>query len=84
MRLDAETGAVVSHDRFKAKLLGEQVYASNYNLHTGAFFGIAGVVLWMLASLMMPVFFVTGWILYLQRRKVERSAAGMISPQPAE
>ena len=84
MRLDAQNGGVVSHDRFKAKPLGEQVYASNYNLHTGAYFGVIGVVLWMLASLMMPVFFVTGWILYLQRRKVERSAARVGSPQPAE
>lgn len=84
MRLDAATGAVVSHDRFKAKPLGEQIYASNYNLHTGAYFGIVGVVLWMLASLLMPVFFVTGWILYLQRRKVEKRAKARAVPQAAE
>jgi sulfite reductase (NADPH) flavoprotein alpha-component len=84
MRLDASTGAVVSHDRFKAKALGEQVYSSNYNLHTGAYFGIVGVVLWMLASLMMPVFFVTGWILYLGRRKDKRAPAQTPALQPAE
>jgi sulfite reductase (NADPH) flavoprotein alpha-component len=85
MRLDAETGTVVSHDRFKTKPFGEQVYSSNYNLHTGAYFGIVGVILWMLASLMMPVFFVTGWILYLKRRKAEK-AAGIraVAAQPAE
>jgi hypothetical protein len=38
----------------------------------------------MLASLMMPVFFVTGWILYLQRRKVERRDRAAPIPQPAE
>lgn len=84
MRLDAETGAVVSHDRFKAKPLGEQVYASNYNLHTGAYFGLIGVVLWMLASLMMPVFFVTGWILYLQRRRIQKRSKIKPALQPAE
>ncbi len=84
MRLDSVTGAVVSHDRFKAKPLGEQVYSSNYNIHTGAYFGVVGIILWMLASLMMPVFFITGWILYLHRRKVEKSAARVPSPQPAE
>lgn len=84
MRLDAETGVVVSHDRFKTKSLGEQVYSSNYNLHTGAYFGVVGVVLWMLASLMMPVFFVTGWILYLQRRKIEKRPKFAAAPQAAE
>lgn len=84
MRIDAATGAVVSHDRFKAKPLGEQVYSSNYNLHTGAYFGVIGITLWMLASLMMPVFFITGWILYLYRRKVERSAVHTAVPQAAE
>jgi sulfite reductase (NADPH) flavoprotein alpha-component len=84
MRLDTETGAVVSHDRFKAKPFGEQVYSSNYNLHTGAYFGIVGVILWMLASLMMPVFFVTGWVLYLERRRLEKRAPAVSVVQPAE
>lgn len=83
MRLDAGTPVVVSRDRFKAKPLGEQVYSSNYNIHTGAFFGVAGMTLWMLTSLMMSVFFVTGWILYLHRRKTERAAIRKIPPQAA-
>lgn len=60
------------------------MYASNYNLHTGAYFGLIGVVLWMLASLLMPVFFVTGWILYLQRRRIEGRAKTDPALQPAE
>jgi sulfite reductase (NADPH) flavoprotein alpha-component len=84
MRLDAETGAVVSHDRFKARPFGEQVYGSNYAIHTGAYFGIVGVILWMLASLMMPVFFVTGWILYLKRRRIGKRPSPVAVPQPAE
>lgn len=84
MRLDAASGAVVSHDRFKDKSFGDQIYASNYNLHTGAYFGVVGVTLWMLASLMMPVFFVTGWILYLGRRKLEKSPQPSAALKPAE
>lgn len=84
MRLDAASGAVVSHDRFKEKPFGEQVYSSNYNLHTGAYFGPIGVMLWMLASLMMPVFFVTGWILYLGRRKLEKAPKTSATLKPAE
>ena len=37
-------------------------------LHSGSYFGVAGVIVFLLASLAMPVFSVTGWIMYLQRR----------------
>lgn len=84
LKLDAATGAVISHDRFRDKPIGEQVYGSNYSLHTGAYFGVTGVVLWMLASLMMPVFFVTGWLLYLGRRVQRRRETELPDPQPAE
>jgi sulfite reductase (NADPH) flavoprotein alpha-component len=85
MKLNAATGAVESHDRFKDKSLGDNIYSSNYALHVGSYFGVIGVTLWMLASLMMPVFFVTGWLLYLGRRKVKRAAAlrAAAAAQPA-
>lgn len=72
MKLDAATGAVQSHDRFADKTIGEQIYGSVFALHSGSYFGVVGVVLFMLASLAMPVFFITGWLLYLGRRKHKR------------
>lgn len=72
MKIDPATGTVASWDKFAAKTSGEQLYGSIFPLHSGSYFGVAGTVLWMLASLLMPVFFVTGWLLYLGRRKQKR------------
>jgi sulfite reductase (NADPH) flavoprotein alpha-component len=72
LKLDPATGAVVSADRYADQPFGERLYRSIFPLHSGAYFGIVGVVLWMMASLTMPLFFITGWLLYLGRRKTKR------------
>lgn len=72
MRIDAASGAVISHEKFAEKSWGERLYGSVFALHSGSYFGVAGVVLWMLASLAMPLFFITGWLLYLDRRRHKR------------
>jgi sulfite reductase (NADPH) flavoprotein alpha-component len=86
MKLDPATGAVLSYERFRDKTAGEQLYGSVFPLHSGSYFGVIGITLWGLASLMMPVFFVTGWLLYLGRRKskAKRLARIRAAPQPAE
>ncbi|MGG2362119.1 hypothetical protein ACE4Z5_24405, partial [Salmonella enterica] len=43
-------------------------------LHSGGFFGVGGLILFMLSSLLMPLFAVTGWMLYLDRRAKQRAA----------
>ena len=47
-----------------------------FALHRGSFFGLGGVVVFMLASLLMPLFAITGWMLYLDRRRPARRARG--------
>ena len=42
-------------------------------VHRGSFFGPIYQFFAMFASLMMPLFFVTGWMLYLKRRKQKNS-----------
>lgn len=70
--LDPLTGMLLKHDRYAAKPLGEQLFDSNYAVHTGSFFGLPGRLAMTLASLCMPLFFVTGWLLYLDRRRKKR------------
>ena len=84
IKLDPATGAVLSHERFTDKTTGEHIYASVFPLHSGSYFGFIGVLLWGLASLMMPVFFVTGWLLYLGRRKAKAKRLARLRAQPAE
>ena len=65
--VDAE-GKVASLERYDDKKLGAQLVSSIFPLHSGSYFGVVGVIVFLLASLAMPVFAVTGWIMYLQRR----------------
>ncbi|MDY7567940.1 sulfite reductase flavoprotein subunit alpha [Pseudomonas sp. RTC3] len=70
--LDPATGKVGAVSRYADKSLSTQVLISNYALHVGSYFGIVGRVVVTVASLMMPLFFITGWLLYLDRRRKKR------------
>jgi sulfite reductase (NADPH) flavoprotein alpha-component len=50
-------------------LFGPESRKMMFPLHSGQFFGFPGMLAFMLASLAMPLFAVTGWMLYLDRRK---------------
>ena len=62
-----------SDQRYSDRSFGSQLLASVYALHVGSYFGMAGRILMMLASLAMPLFFITGWLLYLDRRRKKRA-----------
>ncbi|MFT0517591.1 PepSY domain-containing protein [Pseudomonas faucium] len=70
--LDPATGQVKSHDRYLDKSFKAQLLQSVYALHVGEYFGLPGRIIVTLASLTMPLFFVTGWLLYLDRRRKKR------------
>ncbi|MGV8862305.1 MAG: PepSY domain-containing protein [Pseudomonas sp.] len=70
--LDPATGKVGAVSRYADKSLSAQVLISNYALHVGSYFGIVGRAVMTVASLMMPLFFITGWLLYLDRRRKKR------------
>jgi sulfite reductase (NADPH) flavoprotein alpha-component len=70
--LDPATGKVSSVARYADKSLGAQLLVSNYSLHVGSYFGIVGRLIMTAAALMMPLFFITGWLLYLDRRRKKR------------
>lgn len=72
--LDPVTWAVQAHERYDDKPVGQKIMASIFPLHSGAFFGLPGLVLFMVASLAMPLFAITGWMLYLDRRRKKRAA----------
>nr|WP_246533351.1 PepSY domain-containing protein [Pseudomonas lalucatii] len=71
--LDPASGAVSRHERYADKSLGAQLLTSVYALHTGEYFGLAGRILMLLASAAMPLFAITGWLLYLDRRRKKRA-----------
>ena len=72
INLDPATGEVKFHDRYASKSFGARLLTSLYALHTGSYFGLAGRIILTLSSLLMPLFFITGWLLYLDRRRKKR------------
>ncbi|PIB46737.1 flavodoxin [Pseudomonas sp. 2822-15] len=72
INLDPATGEVKSHDPYASKTLKSQLLTSIYALHTGSYFGWTGRIILTFSSLMMPLFFITGWLLYLDRRRKKR------------
>lgn len=57
---------------YEDKKLNEKIMSSMLPVHRGSFFGPIYQFLVMLAALCMPLFFVTGWMLYLKRRKQKK------------
>ena len=72
--LDRWTLAPVEHERYDGGSLRRKIGSSMFALHRGSFFGTAGVVAFMVASLLMPLFTISGWMLYLDRRRRKRAA----------
>ena len=70
--LDPATGAISRHSRYSDKSLKAQLLTSIYALHVGSYFGLVGRILMTVAALAMPLFFITGWLLYLDRRRKKR------------
>ncbi len=75
LALDARSGEVRNHRRYDALPAGQKLMASIFVLHSGGFFGLGGLILFMISSLVMPLFAITGWMLYLDRRAKKRDAA---------
>lgn len=72
LNVDPVSGQVRSHEVYNDKSFKAQLLTSVYALHVGSYFGLTGRILAMIASLTMPLFFVTGWLLYLDRRRKKR------------
>jgi len=73
-RIDALTGQLVSAERYADKTFGEKIIANVLDIHRGAILGWPGKLAFMIAAALMPLFSVTGLLLYLSRRRLRRSA----------
>ncbi len=73
------TAAVLSHERFAEKRAADRLIGSLFPLHSGAYFGGIGRVVMMMTSLTMPLFAVTGWLMYLRRRRAKNRSAEIIA-----
>jgi sulfite reductase (NADPH) flavoprotein alpha-component len=72
--LDRSSGEVLSHNLYARQSLGQQLSIGMLSVHRGKVFGFAGAVVFMLAALMLPLFCITGYLLYLDRRRRNANA----------
>jgi uncharacterized iron-regulated membrane protein len=68
-------GRIEGRTLYAAEPLGERIATAMLDLHQGRWFGLAGTVAFLLAALAMPLFAVTGLLLYLGRRRSRRRTA---------
>ncbi|MCE4372093.1 PepSY domain-containing protein [Xanthomonas hortorum] len=72
LEIDPASGTLLKRQDYALLPYGQQLLVSMFPLHSGSFFGLPGRIVVMLASVGMSVFFVTGWMLYLDRRRKKR------------
>lgn len=74
MTINQQTGALLKHELYAEKPLGARLQSTIYPLHIGTYFGVVGQLIVFIAALALPGFGITGWMLYLNRRKQKRIA----------
>ncbi|WP_018605785.1 PepSY domain-containing protein [Uliginosibacterium gangwonense] len=74
MRIDLQEGHVSQDERFNDQSAGKRALAAIYPLHMGSYFGLVGRIVVTLSALALPLLTITGYLLYLQRRRMRRRA----------
>ncbi|MFA0924347.1 PepSY domain-containing protein [Xanthomonas fragariae] len=85
LEIEPGSGALLRRQHYALLPRGQQLLVSMFSLHSGSFFGLPGRIVVMLASVGMSVFFVTGWMLYLDRRRKKcalRAARELLQSTP--
>ncbi|WP_335975332.1 sulfite reductase flavoprotein subunit alpha [Acinetobacter calcoaceticus] len=67
-----KNGNIEKIELYEDKKLNQKIMSSMLPVHRGSFFGPIYQFVAMLASLAMPLFFITGLMLYLKRRKQKK------------
>jgi sulfite reductase (NADPH) flavoprotein alpha-component len=75
LRVDPGDGRVIAHERYAALPKGRRFISAMLPLHSGSYFGLTGRSLMAFASVLMPLFTVTGIWLWLKRRREARISA---------
>jgi sulfite reductase (NADPH) flavoprotein alpha-component len=74
MAINMQTGALLKSELYADKPVGARLQSTIYPLHLGTYFGVVGQLIVFIAALALPGFGITGWMLYLNRRKQKRIA----------
>ncbi|MFA6788772.1 MAG: PepSY-associated TM helix domain-containing protein, partial [Arcobacteraceae bacterium] len=74
MQIDINSWELLKSERYEDKPLNQQLMASILPLHSGEYFGRIGQIIMFMTSMLMPLFAITGLMLYLNRTKKKKKA----------
>lgn len=75
LSINPRTMNVTRQTLYRSLPAGERILTDMDPIHTGALFGIPGRIAITLSSLCMPLFFVTGLLMYWKRRRQRKNPA---------
>jgi len=75
MQIDIHSWELLKHERYENKPLNEKLIGSMLPLHSGEYFGIIGQTLMFIACMLMPLFAITGLMLYINRKQKKKKKA---------
>ncbi|MBB3214046.1 sulfite reductase (NADPH) flavoprotein alpha-component [Herbaspirillum sp. Sphag1AN] len=73
MSIAVQNGEIKQVELYADKSRGSRFVGAIYPLHMGSYFGLPGRIIMTLAALLMPLFGITGWMLYLDRRRKKKA-----------
>lgn len=79
MTIHPVSGEVTLHDRYADRPLNVRLMGSMLPLHAGSYWGLPGKIIFMVASILMPLFTITGFMLYFERRRHKKAALAIAS-----
>jgi uncharacterized iron-regulated membrane protein len=71
--IDPHNGHVLMFRRSNDLSSGDRVFATNHAVHTGEILGLTGRIIAWLGSIMLPVQAVSGFMIWLRRKKISHS-----------
>jgi len=71
VELKSKTQELIKHELYDEKSMPQKFMASIFALHSGEYFGWVGQLIFFLAALSMPLFGITGLMLYLKKKKAK-------------
>ena len=83
LTIDGRSGEITSFVPYAQRTLGQDIVTSIYELHRGAYFGLLGRIGVALASLTMPLFTITGFLLYFARRRRKQALKAAVRDMEA-
>ncbi|MGU3360449.1 PepSY-associated TM helix domain-containing protein [Methylobacterium sp. M6A4_1b] len=82
-RVEAATGRILVHEVGGERSLGVRIAGNMLDVHSGRIFGLLGPPIFLVAALLMPLFLVTGLLLYIGRRAAKARRRGRSAPAAA-